>query len=169
MRDTEQENGSSGFSKEALRHQISRAYLLSGVTLAFVATLTTDHLRAQAAHGLITLQEKLLLDNFLQYTGNFKYGVALGLILNLFYTSKLRAYKKNKEEMPPGVEKFLTCIAPAILFTVLAIYNIDTETRQILPGSFGSPYLMDIPAGALGILFGSVIFEHLVAQQKKKV
>lgn len=147
--------------KSHLRCSLEQLYTYLGFIGALGCDVITTHLRSRASQGVISPIEKAMLDNLFQYLGNFKYGIALGFIFNLYCMMK----EKTNTDMSKIEKKLLTVVIPAILFTLLSIYNIDTETFQRLPGSFGSPFLQDIPAGAIGALFGAVTFEYLTARR----
>lgn len=43
-------------------------------------------------------------------------------------------------------------LLPYIMITVMLGYQIDAETAQILPGSFGTPDITDVPVGLISII-----------------
>ena len=109
--------------------------------------------------GELSQQELLVLHYFLDYIGNTGYGLipaALAVIEDMLCAMvKERATKEKTLNMIRITRKWF----PYAIFILFYIYNFDTETFQTLPGSFGKPELMDIPAGLIGMLTGALLFE----------
>lgn len=130
--------------------------VLGGTAFIVFDEIYKEQLRVLAEAKTISPEQLSQLDNFFQYTGNFKYGLALGLVLGVGYAGVLLW---GKDRLSPQVKELIGFWVPAMLFTALALCNIDTETVQLLPGSFGSPFLLDVPAGAIGIFVGAMVVE----------
>lgn len=62
--------------------------------------------------------------------------------------SRLLFLKKAIEKLVEIGKAFL----PYALVTIILAYQIDTETAQILPGSFGTPDIYDLPVGLVSVI-----------------
>lgn len=117
-------------------------------------------LRALDSQDKLSPFDANLLHNFLDNIGNVRNSfLAAGLVTSaadfmLAESAELTTDKKAHEILM-SVRKWF----PFALMTMLVLSNIDTETIQVLPLSFGTPQVSDIPAGLFGILAGSLFFE----------
>jgi len=105
-----------------------------------------------------------LIRNVLDYIGNIEPTFAIGGLLPVVLDggvtgieAVVSVIKKERYEIPYKV-RFGFLI---FLWTMLWIYNLDCETVQILPGSYGEQNLKDIFPGAVGILSAAVMVDAM--------
>lgn len=166
--DIPQKNDTATVSVESLSKSENEKYrnFLGGIYILTASVATLYHKFGLPGVRALDMQHKLspfdanLLHNFLDNIGNVRNSfLGAGILTSatdfmLAEAAELTTDKKAHEILI-SVRKWF----PFALMTMLVLSNIDTETVQILPLSFGTPQLSDVPAGLFGILAGSLFFE----------
>lgn len=105
-----------------------------------------------------------LIRNVLDYIGNIEPTFAIGGLLPVVLDAGLTGVetvvsviKGERYEVPYKFRyRFMVT-----LFTMLSIYNVDTETGQKLLGSYGEANIKDIFPGSVGILSAALMFDAM--------
>ncbi len=136
-------------------------YTLISVTVSTYYYTQVPELRSAELQGILTPFEERALHYFLNYIGNhvatFNW-MMLGVIIDSAIT-----IIQTKIDQHSDLAKAISIaqiIIPYVVLTLLFIANVDTEYLQLLPVSFGSPHLYDIPAGVFGMLSGALLLEE---------
>lgn len=152
---------------ELTEEEISNSFLvLAGIysTISTVAALYHKFglpaLRLKDKMGQLTPLESNTLHGVLDYIGNNRNGILVGfsMFVTDFVISEIEQQNIEKESVMKILKKIREWF-PYFILTLFWIANLDTEMAQILPVSFGTPKLLDVPAGLFGVLAGSVFYE----------
>lgn len=171
--------------RSAFFYYLASAHVALSMFGVFLSKEFVPHLRHLRDIGTITPEQNLLLTQLLDYIGNnpdgLAYAGAMAMMIDMFFIPTI-----SEVNLPSNIRKtleFFRWIIPFLLLTIVAVYNIDVESLQILPGSFGNPHPGDIFAGAYGMLAGVLLYTlyratiakgfekgfRWVSEQKKKL
>ncbi len=150
-----------------IQEKVLEGLLLSGISgsicYGFLELLQNHFRDLEHAHRL-TLEAEYWLRTIFEHVGNFKYGaLMLPLMITLIdvYLSLVEKRKKTKHTIARLVS-FVSLLA------LLQVSNFDTETAKSLPLSFGTPHVLDIPAGILGGFSGTIVTAAYFHRTRKK-
>lgn len=116
-------------------------------------------MRIQDSLGKLSPFEQLLLHNVFDYIGNNRNGFLLSLSTIAVDLSVTIADQHTTKKEIKNILMTIREWYPYFVITLFFLSNIDTEWLKILPWSFGSPTLLDIPAGVFGMLAGVTLYE----------
>lgn len=143
-------------------------YTLMSTMGALYSRFGIDALRLQAHQGMLTNVQGLLLTKFLDYVGNNRnaWDMGVGLIASDILLTVSEPMVEKHPDILIAMEQIRKWL-PYFILTVFFLSNIDTETIKILPWSFGTPNIFDIPAGLFGMLTGAVMYDLYLKTMRK--